>query len=132
MGALRGDTSVHRQRTEEGHEHQDQGRHRGERRGGERGDARLVPKGREVIDARQAHHLPPGVLVDTMLRRVRTLEVIGSVVEEPAADPTVWRTRLLWSYPDGSTRVDWQSVPHDEPLLRRAELRTRLRASASS
>ena len=67
-----------------------------------------------------------------MLRRVRTLEVLRSVVEEPAADSTVCRTRLLWSHPDGCTYVDWQSVPHDEPLPRRAELRTRLRASASS
>src|SRR5215207_7871615 len=48
-----------------------------------------------------------------------------------AKDAAVWRTHLLWSYPDGCTHVDWQSVPHDEPLLRRPELRTRLRASAS-
>ena len=93
-------------RAEEGHEHQDQGRHRGEGRGGERGDARLVAEGREVIDAGQAHHLPPGVLVGSLLRRVRTLQIFGLSVEEPPADPTVWRDRLLWSHPDGCTCFD--------------------------
>src|SRR5918999_141326 len=131
MGARRGDTTVHRQRAKEGHEHQDQGRHRGEGRRGERGNAGLVPEGREVIDPGQAHDLPPGALVSSLLRGVRALEIRGLVVEEPAPDAAVWRTHLLWSYPDGFTHVDWQSVPHDEPLLRRPELRTRLRASAS-
>src|SRR5215207_855719 len=106
MGALRGDTPVHRERAEEGHEHQDQGRHRGQGCGGERGDARLVPKGREVIDAGQAHDLPPGVLVSALLRRVRTLEVLRSTMEEPPADSTVGGDRLLWPYPDGCTDVD--------------------------
>src|ERR671912_87591 len=131
MGALRGDAPVHRQRSEKGHEHQDQGRYRGQGCGGECGDARLVPEGREVIDAGQAHDLPPGVLVGAVLRCVRTLEILRSIVEEPAADSAVWRTHLLWSHPDGCTRVHWHSVPHDEPLLRRAELRIRLSASAS-
>src|SRR5918995_7457708 len=110
MGTLRGDAPVHRQRAEEGDEHQDQSRYRGQGCGGERGDARLVPEGREVIDAGQAHDLPPGVLVGAMLRRVRPLEILRSVVEEPATDSAIWRTHVLWSHPDGCTHVHWQSV----------------------
>src|SRR5215207_9386253 len=106
MGTLRGDAPVHRQRAEEGDEHQDQSRYRGEGCRGEGGDARLVPEGREVIDAGQAHDLPPGVLVRSLLRRVRTLEFLRSVVEEPPTDSIVCWDRLLWPYPDGCTGVD--------------------------
>ena len=59
-----GDAPVHRQRAEERQQHEDQ---RGERRqdsGGEERDAGLVAERREIVDAREAHDLPPGRLVD--------------------------------------------------------------------
>ena len=50
--ALRGHPPVHRQRAEQGDQHQDQGRERREHAGGQRGDARLVAERGEVVDAR--------------------------------------------------------------------------------
>ena len=47
------------QRPEQGDQHQHEGRDRGERTGSERGDARLVAERGEVVDAGQAHDLPP-------------------------------------------------------------------------
>ena len=61
MRAFAGDPLVHRQRAEQRHQHQYQGCDRRKRPGGERGDAWLVSERREVIDASEAHHLPPGV-----------------------------------------------------------------------
>jgi len=52
--------------------------------------------------------------VGAMLRCVRTFEFFRCVVEKPLANSTVWRDRLLRSYPDGCTHVVWQSVPRDE------------------
>ena len=61
MRAFAGDPLVHRQRAEQRDQHQHQRRDRRKRPGGERGDARLVAERREVVDAGEAHHLPPGV-----------------------------------------------------------------------
>ena len=69
----------------QGHEQRDQHQHqRGDRRqdaGGQEGDAGLVAEGREVVDAGQAHDLPP---------RVGRMRVVGGLgaeaVEEPAEE----------------------------------------------
>ena len=55
-----GDAPVHRQRAEEREEHEDERRERRDDAGGEERDAWLVAERREVVDAGEAHHLPPG------------------------------------------------------------------------
>ena len=60
---------------------------RGERRekaGGEKGDARLVAERREVVDAREAHHLPPGGLVNVP---DLCADRLAKALEEPAIEP---------------------------------------------
>ena len=59
--ALRGHPAVDRQRAEQGEQHQDQRGQRAEQPGGQERDAGLVAEGGEVVDAGQAHDLPPGV-----------------------------------------------------------------------
>ena len=66
--ALPGHPAVHRQRAEQGQQHQHDGGQRGEQAGGQGGDARLVAERGEVVDAGQAHHLPPAVLLVRGLR----------------------------------------------------------------
>ena len=54
-----GDAAVHRQRAEERHGDEHERRHRRERAGGEKRDARLIGERGEIVDAREAHDLPP-------------------------------------------------------------------------
>ena len=58
---LAGHIPVDRQRTEQGQRDEDDGRERRERPGGEGGDTRLVAERREVVDAGEAHDLPPRI-----------------------------------------------------------------------
>ena len=60
-----------------------------ERAGGERGDAGLVAERREVVDAGQAHDLPPGMLVGMLLRHMRAFRLLRLSVHEPPLDPPV-------------------------------------------
>ena len=84
--ALAGDAAVHRQRAEERDQHQDQGRDRRERAGGEGGDAGLVAERREVVDAGQAHHLPPGMLVVRQVARVRPFHLVRLSLQQPFSE----------------------------------------------
>ena len=60
FGLSVGDAVVDRQRAEQRQQHEDERRERREGAGGEERDAGLVAERREVVDARQAHDLPPG------------------------------------------------------------------------
>jgi hypothetical protein len=86
--ALARDAAVDGERAEEGEQHEDERRHGRERAGGEEGDARLVAQSREVVHARQAHHLPPRVLVVVALPLVRAFRGLRLVqpLEHPAAE----------------------------------------------
>ena len=88
VGALRRHERVDRIGHEEGHEDEEEGGHggQGSRRQGR--DARLVAEGREVVDPREAHDLPPGVL-----NVVRAL-AHDRALEEPAAQGISIRARL--------------------------------------
>ena len=66
-----GDSVVDRQRADEREDDQNQRRDGRERAGREKRDARLISERREVVDAGEAHHLPPRRLVDR--RRMRPL-----------------------------------------------------------
>ena len=66
---------------EEGHEHEKERGQRGEGPRGQGGDPGLIAEGREVVDAGQADHLPPGVL---MMVRARAR---GRTLEEPPPEP---------------------------------------------
>ena len=72
---------VDRQRAEQREEDQDERRDRREGAGGEKGDAGLVAERRKVVNARQAHHLPPCVLVD--VPRVRA-DRLAKPFEKPS------------------------------------------------
>ena len=81
--ALPGHAAVDRQGPEEGQQDEDQ---RGDGRqgpGGQRGDAGLVAEGREVIDAGQAHDLPPRVLVVRAALAGRPLDPLGVPLQQP-------------------------------------------------
>ena len=71
VGAHLGDAVVHRQRAEDRDQHEDQRGNRRERAGGEKRDAGLIRQRRKVVDARQAHHLPPGGSMRGRGREVR-------------------------------------------------------------
>ena len=62
------------------------------RAGGQRGDARLIAEGGEIVDAGQAHHSPPGLGVvlgrGRAFRFVERLRLLGFDIEEPTAK---WR-----------------------------------------
>ena len=68
VGTGFGDAGVDRQGAEQGDQNQNQRGQRGEQAGGQKGDAGLVAERREVVDAGEAHHAPPGVF---RLRRCR-------------------------------------------------------------
>ena len=77
------DAVVHRQGAEQRQDHEHERRHRRERAGGEKRDARLIREGREIVDAGEAHHLPP---VGRVLGpRVRA-DGFGGAFEKPAAE----------------------------------------------
>ena len=61
--AFAGHPAVDRQCAQQGHGDQDQGGQRRNHARGERGDGRLVAQRGEVVDAGQAHDLPPRVLL---------------------------------------------------------------------
>ncbi len=82
-----GHALVHRQRAEEREQDEDERRYRRERPGGEGGDAGLVAERREVVHARQAHHLPPGVRVVLPLALVRPLDLFDLPLKQPALEP---------------------------------------------
>ena len=75
------DLAVDGQGHEQGHQHQDESGQRREQARGQERDAGLVPERREVVDAGQAHHLPPWVRRVGMMRSLR-----GQAVEEPAQE----------------------------------------------
>ena len=82
LRAVLGHLAVDGQRAEQRHAHQHERRDRREEPGGQEGDAGLVAEGREVVDAGEAHHLPP---------RVRVVGVVGVrrvhlVAQEPAGE----------------------------------------------
>ena len=63
MRTLSRDAIVDRKGSEQGQQNEDQRRDRGQDTGGRKCNPRLVAKRRKIIDARQAHYLPPGVFV---------------------------------------------------------------------
>ena len=69
--AVLGDAAVDRQRAEQRQQDEDERRDRRERAGGEEGDAGLIAERREVVDAGEAHDLPPRRLVDVSGRAGR-------------------------------------------------------------
>ena len=82
VGALLGDHAVHRQHPEEGQEHYEKGGYGRERPGRDRRDGRYVAQGGEVIDASQAHHLPPRVLL-LALPGLGPLYLLDALLEKP-------------------------------------------------
>ena len=89
--AGRGDPAVNRQRAHERQDDENQRRDGRERAGREKRDARLVSERREVIDARQAHHLPPRRLMNR--RRVRPLGGLSHSLEKPVPKTAAVRLR---------------------------------------
>ena len=79
-----GDAPVHRQRAEQRQEHEHERRQRRDDAGGEKRDAWLIPERREVVDAGETHHLPPGRLV--WVPRVWPLG-LAETLEEPGPEP---------------------------------------------
>src|SRR5947209_6835925 len=84
--AFGGDAVVDRERAEKCQQDEDQRGDGRERPGGQEGDARLVTERREIIYARQAHHLPPRVLLVMPLALVRPLYLLGLSLEQPAPE----------------------------------------------
>ncbi len=86
----RRDAFVHGERAEERHQHQNQRRNRGEGAGRERGDTGLIAEGGEVVDAGEAHDLPPGMLMAGVLLLDETIGLMsGSTVQQPGSEPGV-------------------------------------------
>jgi hypothetical protein len=87
VGALLGHPAVDREGAEQRQQHQHE---RGDGRqdaGGQGRDARLVAQRGEVVNAGQAHDLPPGVLVALCLLLpvgARMPGLLGQVLEQPA------------------------------------------------
>ncbi len=81
VGTFLGDPAVNRQRAEKGQQNEDQRRDRGKHAGRDKGDSGLVAERREVIDARQTHHLPPRVLVMAALLFVRALDFFNPLIK---------------------------------------------------
>ncbi len=72
--AFRGDAAVDRICSEKRQQHQNECRDRRERASSDEGDAGLITERRKIIDAGQAHHLPPRMFVMAdRLRRVHGL-----------------------------------------------------------
>ncbi len=91
MRAVLRHATVNRQRAKEGEEDEDNGRDRRERARGQERDAGLVAERREIIDAGQAHDLPPGGLVDVAgMRPGRLAEPLEKPPIEPAALSGSW------------------------------------------
>jgi len=90
--ALARHAPVHRQRAEQGDQHQHQRGERRERPGGQRRDPRLVAERGEVIDPGEAHHLPPGV----RMRGVRLLVGGIHLLDLPLQQPAHERARRAW------------------------------------
>ena len=84
VGAVLGDAPVDRQRAEERQQDEDERGDGREGAGGDERDARLVAERREVVDAREAHDLPPRGLVHVL--GVRALG-LAKALEEPAIEP---------------------------------------------
>ncbi len=85
---LGGDSPVDGERAEERQQDEDERRNRRERPGGEGGDAGLVAQSREIVHARQAHHLPPLVRVVLPLTLVRPLDLLELALEQPTLERT--------------------------------------------
>ena len=75
-----GDTSAG---TEQGQQDEHERRQRGERSSGEKRNARLIRERREIIDTREAHHLPPVGRVHGPRVRAHGL---GGAFEKPSAE----------------------------------------------
>ena len=74
-------------RPEERQEHYEEGGDGRERPGRERRDARDVAEGGEVVHPREAHDLPPGVLLASALLGLRSRHVLDHFREQPALEP---------------------------------------------
>ena len=86
MRALLGDPSVHRQHAEQGQGDDQERRDRRDGSGREDGDRGEVRQRREVVDAGQAHHLPPRVAFDGRLFDLGT-DGRDGVLEQPSGEP---------------------------------------------
>ena len=86
VGALLGHSPIHRQRSEQGQEHYEEGGEGREHPGCERRDARDVAEGREVVYPCQAYHLPPRVLLASALLGLRSWHVLDDLCEQPALE----------------------------------------------
>jgi hypothetical protein len=73
------DAVIHRQRSEKRKQNKNQSCEGRNSSGGEESDARLVTKGREIIDARQTHDLPPRMLRMAAGVFVRTFDLINLI-----------------------------------------------------
>src|SRR5215212_880157 len=86
LGALCRHNAVHREHTEKGQEHDQERGDRRKRAGRERGYPRYVTQGGEVVDAREAHNLPPGVLLLALVG-LGPLHLLDALLEKPAPEP---------------------------------------------
>lgn len=62
MRTLFGNPVVNRKRAEKREQHEYESRYRRKRLGREKCNPWLIAESREVVDSRQTHYLPPGVL----------------------------------------------------------------------
>ena len=77
------DPVVHRQGAEQRQDDEHERRDRRERSGGQERDARLIGERREIVDAGEAHHLPPvGGVPGARVRAHR----LGGAFEKPGAE----------------------------------------------
>ena len=76
-----GDAGIRRQRPEQRHQDQYERRQGRQKAGGDERDAWLISQRREVIDAGQAHHLPPGCGMTAPVRPFSGMDPL----EQPAA-----------------------------------------------
>ena len=85
--ALLGHPPVDRQGAQQREQDEHDRGERGEQAGGERGDAGLVAQRREVVDAGQAHDLPPGVPLVLGLGDLAGAEVVALLVDQALQEP---------------------------------------------
>ena len=103
--ALDGHPPVHRQHAEQREGDDQQGRDGRQGAGGEGGDAGQVGQRREVVDAGQAHHLPPGLRGVRVLvggQRAGRLHLVG---HQPAVDALRGRAGRAAAGPLGRRRT---------------------------
>jgi len=101
MRALAGDPAVDRQGPQQRQQDEDQRGDGREGAGGQGGDAGLVAQRGEIVDAGQAHHLPPRVLVVSPFLDRGPLRLLEVTPEQPALEGAGGTVLGLLAWDDG-------------------------------